>query len=150
MADIADVILKTYEENLAQIRQSEDQRATIANIIVIIASVILGYISQQNIARQIFPLALLLMILGVYGILVTRKLYQVFLFHYEKTKWCYEKLDEIYPELALLHTEKQIDKKIKKRFFLISRFRLHHLWILLYMGILITGLVLAYIGLALP
>jgi hypothetical protein len=150
MADITDVLLKTYEENLEQIRQSEDQRAAIANIVVIISSVVLGYISQQAISRQILPLTFLLIILGSYGILITRKLYQVFVFHYEKTKWCYAKLDEIYPDLSLSELEEQLSKRTDQEFSFVSRFRLHQLWILMYLGILITGFVLAYLGIASP
>lgn len=46
MADDSDVLIKFCEEQEAQARQSENQRATVSNLIVTIASAITGFIVQ--------------------------------------------------------------------------------------------------------
>jgi hypothetical protein len=49
MADTTDILLTMIDENWTQARHSEDQRATITNFIVVIASVIHGVLTQKRI-----------------------------------------------------------------------------------------------------
>jgi hypothetical protein len=74
MADTTDILMSMIEENWNQVRHSEDQRATITNLIIIVVSVIHGVLTQTGFTRKALPLTLLLIILGLYGIVVTAKL----------------------------------------------------------------------------
>ena len=48
MADKTDVLLQLYAEERAQARQSETQRATLTNIVIVIVGASLAFISDQN------------------------------------------------------------------------------------------------------
>jgi len=70
----ADILFKLYEEQWTQVRHLEDQRATVTNLIVVIASAILGFIVQQGLSIEILPVSLLLIVLGVYGALTSENI----------------------------------------------------------------------------
>ena len=70
MADDTDVLLEFCKLNWEEIRHIENQRATLANLIIIIASAIVGLAVQQGLTRSFLPLIVLMILLGVYGIIV--------------------------------------------------------------------------------
>jgi hypothetical protein len=71
-----DVLLKLYDEQWTQVRHLENQRATVTNLIVVIASAIIGLIVQQGLSVEILPVSLLLIVLGVYGALSCDNYYE--------------------------------------------------------------------------
>ena len=73
MADETDVLLQLCNNEWEQSRHTEDQRATITNIILLIASVILGVVVQRGAQPEVLPLSILLIVLGIYGAVATRE-----------------------------------------------------------------------------
>jgi hypothetical protein len=46
VADDAEILLKFFDEDWRQVRQSEDQRTAFSNIILLIASAVFGFLTQ--------------------------------------------------------------------------------------------------------
>ena len=59
MADEVDILIKFCEEEWTQARQSENQRATMTNYIIIIAIAIFGLMVQMDLNTKALPLAIL-------------------------------------------------------------------------------------------
>ncbi len=71
--DQTDAVLAYWSEHRQQLRQSEDQRAVLTNYVLVIASALTGLIAQQKLARETLPVAILIMILGIYGAITVAK-----------------------------------------------------------------------------
>jgi hypothetical protein len=48
MADATDILLKHWEDRRAKFRHSEDQRSTLTNMVLVIASIGFGLIGQRG------------------------------------------------------------------------------------------------------
>ncbi len=105
MADTIDVLLHFIEENWTQARQHENQRATISNLIIIIAAALSGVVTQKGFKKDSLPLTVLLIILGVYGVIVTAKLYERSQYHLSRARELSCRLNELCPDA-------EIDKRI--------------------------------------
>jgi hypothetical protein len=139
----SDVLLKLYEESWSSIRHYEEQRAKITNFVIVVASVAAGFVVQQKLTIYMFPIAILVVILGVYGALVGSKLY-------ERTQACvayadtyFTRLSELHPNIGMVQLSNKARAEHKLGFPLMSRIHLHHLWFVLNILIALTGVVLA-------
>jgi len=56
MADKTDVVLQLFAEERAQVRQSETQRATLTNIVIIVVGESLAFISDRKLRTDALPL----------------------------------------------------------------------------------------------
>src|SRR5947209_4221428 len=101
MADTTDVLLHMVEEYWTQARHTEDQRAIITNLIVIIATAIHGVLTQTGFRINALPLTILLIILGIYGVVATTKLYERWQFHTHRARKLRRRLDELCPEAQI-------------------------------------------------
>ena len=52
MADSTDVLLKLCEQRWVEVKQAEDQRSALSNIILLIASAIVGIFTQKGLDRN--------------------------------------------------------------------------------------------------
>ena len=139
MADDTDVLLKMYEEAWEQARQSESQRATVTNIILVIASAILAFIAEIGLSLKTIPLTLLLVIFGVYGAFITLKLYSIFRRHIWQLRLWRKKIDELHPNAQILLIKNEADKEYKKEYPNLDKLPLHVLWLILYLVIALIG-----------
>ena len=143
MADTTDFLLAEAQENWAQARQSEDQRAVISNLIVIIASVIHGILTQTGFTKSAFPLTLLLILLGIYGFVASTKLYERHQFHIHRARKLRQRLDELHPGAHVRETLKTASEEHWSKYpFLSRRVRLYAVW--LGLDILIATLGVIY------
>jgi hypothetical protein len=145
MADDTDVLLKMYDEQWTQARHIEDQRATITNIVVVIASAILGFIVQQGLSIEILPVTILLVVLGVYGAISSEKLYERFQFCVNRATVLRKRVDELHPNIKLVQLNKDFEAQHKKDYPRLSKVRLHYLWFFLHLAIALGGLILTVI-----
>ena len=152
MADTTEVLLRTIEEEWAQARQSENQRANITYLVVLIAAAIQGLFAQTGFGKNALPLTILLVVLGVYGAVASAKLYERFKFHHDRIRKLRIKIDEI----CQINTNQIIydaDEEHMKRWqqwedqhkfgclFNLSKFRLNRIWLMLHIFIVILGIV---------
>lgn len=146
MADTTDILMSMIEENWNQIRHSEDQRATITNLIIIIVSVIHGVLTQTGFTKNVLPLTLFLIILGLYGIVITAKLYERTQMLVNRARKYRHRLNELLPEAHVELLKKAADEEHFKRFPIISKkIRLSRLWLALHGMIVILGIIYSVI-----
>lgn len=145
MADSTDVLLTFCEREWSQARQSEDQRATITNMVLLIASAIIGFTVQFGVVREVLPLTILLIVLGVFGAIASEKLYERHQFHFERARVFRNQLMDLHPATQLSNQREEVSVRHAKIFPLLSKLHVHHLWLTLHMGISLAGVLLTVI-----
>lgn len=142
MAETTDFLLAELQENWTQARQSEDQRAVISNLIIVIASVIHGVLTQTGFKKNALPLTILLILIGVYGIVASAKLYERHQFHIRRSQELRLRLDELHPDAHVRKTLDNANQAHWSRLPLLSqRIRLHVVWLALHFLIATLGVI---------
>ena len=145
MADDAEILLKFFDEDWRQVRQSEDQRTAFSNIILLIASAVFGFLTQNDLTRSALPLAMLLIVLGIFGGIASEKLYERSKLHMELAWAWRRRLYELHPEIQLDRLIAEAEGVHRKRFWRLSRLHLHIVWLTLQLSIAVFGLILTII-----
>jgi hypothetical protein len=148
MADDSDILLKLFEEEWVQARQAEEQRTAFTNIVLIIASIVLGMISQSSLSKNVLPLTLLLAVLGIYGAVTSQKLYERHRFFVDRSRYWRKKLDELHPKLQIEKLRIEANAEHRKNFPRLEKMRLNILWLFLHITIAIAGIVLTILIIA--
>jgi hypothetical protein len=147
MADGVEVLMNFWQEQRAQARQSEDQRAALSNLVLALAAAALGLIGQWGFERRSSLLSGAMILLGTYGALASAKYYERNGLHLEQA----EKLADLIMEKAGLQNYEEMMQPIRDEYFgkhpNISRMRLNKLWVALHVcvagiGVILTLLVL--------
>ena len=73
MTPPADALLAFWGEQREQLRQSESQRATLTNYVLVLATALIGLVVQQHLDRRTLPLAALIVVIGCYGAISAAK-----------------------------------------------------------------------------
>ncbi|WP_413754878.1 hypothetical protein [Streptomyces sp. MMBL 11-3] len=146
MADEYDVLLQFWQEQRNQARQTETQRATLTNLVLLVASAAIGLVVHQGVTdRSALAVTVGLTLLGAYGAVASMKFYERYALHLNEATLMRRRLDAQFPNLAL-ETDHQsaLDSHIQKhpRMY---RIRLHHIWTTLHLGITLTGATLTTI-----
>ena len=145
MADDTDVLLEFCKLNWEEIRHIENQRATLANLIILIASAIVGLAVQQGLTRSFLPLIVLMILLGVYGIATTLKLHERYMFAQTRLEYYYERIDKMHPNAQFLGLRRDADEKHRTQFPRMTRLRVYYLWLTLYIAVSLMGCGLALV-----
>lgn len=146
MADAIDVLLDYIQENWTHLRHHETQRATISNLIVIIAVAISGVITQSGYNKNSLPLAFLLIALGIYGAVANAKLYERIQYHSNRANYLWTRLDELCPDAEILKLKTLADTKHREHHpVLATRIRLHNVWLVLDIFIALLGILFTVI-----
>ena len=141
MADATEILMSMIEENWNHVRHSEDQRATITNLIVIVVSIIQGVLTQTGFAKNALPLTFLLIILGLYGVVTTAKLHERGRFHIKRARKFRERLDVLCPDAQIKLLQQVADEEHRSQHpILAKRVRLSSLWLILHGFIAILGI----------
>lgn len=148
MAETTDFLLAEAQENWAQARQSEDQRAVISNLIIVVASIIHGILTQTGFTKSALPLTILLMLLGIYGIVTTAKLYERHQFHIQRARKIRLRLDELHPDAHMRKILDEANEEHRSTYpFLSQKIRLHVMWLALHSLIATLGIIYTIIAL---
>jgi hypothetical protein len=99
MANETDLLLQLYAEERAQARQSEAQRATLTNIIIVIAGGGLAFISDQKLGDDALVLSVGIVILGVFGAVANAKYHERWFRRWVRAYAYREQLVRSYPEI---------------------------------------------------
>jgi hypothetical protein len=142
MADSTDVLLKLCEQRWAEVKQAEDQRSALSNIILLIASAIVGIFTQQGLDRNNLPLSLLLIFLGVYGAIGVRKYRERIHYSLSIIKLYRDKLDKLYPDAQIEALRIQAKEFHEKRHPFMTKIYPNQLWVALHTSIAIAGCIL--------
>ena len=145
MADATDVLLKACEIHYAEAKQAEDQRATLTNIVLLIASAIVGVVAQKGLSKGLLPLSILLILIGVYGAFVSIKQYQRRHLHLDLVDGYFKKIAKLHPTSQLVELSDQVRVEDKQSHPILSKLHVNHLWIALHLVIASGGIILATI-----
>src|SRR6266536_2491942 len=106
MNEVTAFLLRVLEENWIHARQSEDKRATIANVVLIITTALQITFTFVGLSRNALPLTLFQAFLGIYALLGTTKLYERSQFHILRARKLRARLDELYPDAQVEQLQK--------------------------------------------
>ena len=139
-ADTTDILVNMIEENWNHVRHSEDQRATITNLIVIVVSIIQGVLTQTGFTKNALPLTILLVILGLYGVVTTAKLHERSRFHINRARKFRDRLDTLCPDAQISLLQQGADEEHQRQHpMLAKKIRLSSLWLALHGFIALLG-----------
>lgn len=137
-----DAVLAYWNENRAQFRQSESQRAVLTNYVLAIAAAISGLVVQQHFRLLTLPLSIMVVLIGLYGALAAAKYHERANYHLTQARALTQVLvqsGDIPDNRAVLS---QARTKHSEEYPRLYRLRLHWLWTGLHLGIAAYGLVL--------
>lgn len=142
MPDDTELLIEFCKQSWADAKQSEDQRATLTNIILTVASAVIALIVQKGLTKDTIPLSIFLIVLGIYGGIASEKLYERHQMHIERGRAYRDEICELRPNAPIQTARNQADIKHKSKFPKLSKIRLHYLWLTLHVLITLTGLIL--------
>ncbi len=135
----ADAIQLYWKEHREQLRQSENQRSTLTNFLLVIVAALTALIVQQKFAPMTLPLSILIIVLGTYGCVATSKLHERARYHLLQARALTSSLSE----MGLLGSEASLSEARRihsTNFPILVRVRLHILWLILHSIIVVYGL----------
>lgn len=137
--DALEVLLRFGEEYWEEIRHIEGQRATIANLVMIIASASVGLITQRTMDLSSAPIAMLVIVSGLYGIISTAKLHERYRFLQMRLDVFYDKIDQVVPTAEFNRLRELARQRHEDQFPRLSKIPLHLLWTTLHVVIVVLG-----------
>ena len=142
MTSDSDVLMRFFDEDWRQVRQSEDQRTAFSNIVLLIASAVYGYLTQHGLMADTLPLTILLIVLGLYGGIASEKLYERSKLHMEFAWAWRDRLNELHPEIGVEQLRARAEAINHDRFPRLHKLHLHHVWLALDLAIALSGIIM--------
>ena len=139
MADETDVLIQQWLSRWEQIRHSENQRATITNMVLVLAAAGIGFIAQKGAGPDLLFVSGALVLLGIFGALSSAKYYERFKLHLREAGALRQKIDERFPQLGLGELAKETWRTQRLDYPRLTKIPLYGLWIALHIGITLVG-----------
>lgn len=140
MAEISEEAIRAYwKEHREQLRQSETQRSTLTNLLIIITAALSALIVQQHFSLYVLPLCVFVTVAGLYGALAVAKYYERASYHLSQAR----ALTKDLIESGALGTDERLVKARANHYRVfpwMHRIRLHVLWVILHLIISFYGL----------
>ena len=136
-----DVLLQTIDRYWNQAIQIEIQRTNFTNFMLLLVGAVQGYIVQRQFDKFSMILSIVIIILGIFGLIVTSKYYERFREQTSKVGRLMEKINEIEPNINLDELELKANLKHSKNFPILIKIRLNKLWQFLYIFLTVLGIV---------
>ncbi|WP_045875822.1 hypothetical protein [Pseudofrankia sp. DC12] len=145
MSDKSEAILAYWTEQRTQLRQSESQRSSMTNYVLVIAAGLSGLIAQQKYATTTIPLAALIVVVGLYGAITAAKFHERANYHLSQARALTKDLKD---EGALPATTATPAYRVDHyaKYPRLSRLRLHWLWTGLHLAVAAYGCALVVIA----
>lgn len=141
MADPQEEFLfRVMEENWLLARQAEDKRAIIATVNLLAASVANAVFLFTGFSLKVLPLTFWMVMMGIYGIATSHKLYERSQYHFLRARKLRARLDGLYPEAQVEQLLKHAESEHKTHYTFMMKVRLNNIWILLHAVIAVLGL----------
>ena len=129
---------QTWEE----MRHIEQLRVNVSSLIMGLATLISGFIVQQNFKAGTGILAVFLVVLGLFGAIMTRKLYQLHQSDQKRLDYWHRYIQECIPGSKVIEYRDKADNEHKYQFPFLANMRHNHFWFVLHLLISIGGLVM--------
>jgi len=146
MADTTDVLLNLIDKQWSQAKQSEDQRSTLTNYVILVAGGLESFIVQRSFSKETLVLAVILVLLGILGAIASAKYYERFRLSMHRVGAMMDKLEELHKDARIWELQTQADKEHIERFPKLNKIRLHYIWLMLHIGIAVLGVINVLIG----
>ncbi|NCU06021.1 MAG: hypothetical protein GXC73_18815 [Chitinophagaceae bacterium] len=138
--------LKFYmEQTWEEMRHLENLRERVSAIIITLATAITGFIIQQKFTSETRPLMWFIILLGIFGLLMTLKIFQI---HQKSQK----RLDKWYsyletnsgdnPQILILRNLADVENK--REFRIVSKIPHNYFWSTIFVFIIIAGTYLLF------
>lgn len=136
--------LKFYmEQTWEEMRHIENLREKVTILVVTIASAVAGFVMQQKFAIETKPFAWFVIILGVFGLTMTLKLFQIHQMDQKRLDKWYLYLESFCGKNSqILKLRDLADKENIEHFYFISKLRHNYFWSAMHSFIIIAGIVL--------
>ena len=146
MTDQNDILWNVYQEHCNWERHHEDQRSSVTNIMIAVAAGVLGVIALDGeLGTADLPLAVFLIIQGIFGSIFVAKQYERFARHRRLANKYRQKLSDGNPDAQIVLLREEGDREQENEYRILSKLRLYKLWVYLHLSFSAFGLVLAII-----
>lgn len=140
-----DVLISFYKERNTSSRNSEAQRTNITHFVITISGALLALIGYIGFLIYTLPIAIIIVMLGIYGAIMSAKLYERFQYHNSVAKSYERRINELCPRVDTKLLIRSVRKEHKKRFPRLYNMRLNKLWLLLHISIISLGIICIFI-----
>lgn len=131
------------EQTWEEMRHIENLRERVTILVVTVASGIVGFIIQQKFAIETKSFIWFVIMLGVFGLLMTLKLFQIHQMSQKRLdKWYQYMEDNCGTDSQILKLRRQADKENKKDFFYIAKLPHNYFWSAIHIFIVAAGIFL--------
>lgn len=155
MADKTDVLLQLYAEERAQARQSENQRATLTNIIIVVVGAGLAFISNQNLGKEALALSTAMIVMGLFGAVASGKYFERWYRHWVRAYAYRAQLFQLYPNIDVqlrnyAHEPTKARKDVYEqeadsRYPRLHNLKLYRLWVGFHCLVIVGGALLTFL-----
>ncbi|MEU9671098.1 hypothetical protein AB0E25_37185 [Streptomyces bobili] len=143
MADGIDALLELWKDHREADRQTENQRATLTNIIIIVVAAGLGFIAQTGLQTSMLVVTLPMLGFGLYGALACLKFHERSAFHVGQAKGLRRKIASQFPDLSIEAGLTETSRAQRARFPQLRRMRSYLVWVALHCAIAVAGAALS-------
>jgi len=147
MTQPVEALLAQWNEQRQQLRQSETQRATLTNYVLVLASALTGLAVQQHLQARTLPLSALILLIGLYGAVSAAKYHERAEYHVHQARAITRALQDLgaLPDIRDQLTEAR--ERHYSAYPRLHRIRLHSLWTGLNLAVAALGLCLLLVTL---
>ncbi|MET8526774.1 hypothetical protein [Micromonospora sp. NPDC005172] len=141
MSESADLVLAYWNEHRQQLRQCENQRATMTNFILVVTAALSGLVIQQKFALNTLPLGVLIVMIGTFGAVLSAKYHERAAYHLGQAR----ALTATLKDMKALGEDVNIVERRQSHYAAfprMNRVRLHALWTGLHVAVALYGLAL--------
>jgi hypothetical protein len=145
----ADILLRLWQEQRTQARQSENHRAIMTLVVVTGTVSGMAFVALQSNSRiASAAVALGVCLLGLFGALISAKYFERFKMHMDGAQLLRRRLNDLHPELYLEDDWAANRLQHESNYRILARIRLEHLWVTTHLGIALLGGTVAIVELA--
>lgn len=120
----------------------DEQRTAIGNYVMILVGGLMTVLSVKGFGSETIPVAAFIVVLGTFGMISTRKLYERSKYHFNRSGACLKALDQDLAGEFITRTNKDSLSATNSSFPIISKFQTNQVWMALHFMVIIFGIVL--------
>ena len=144
MKEKTELLWRFYQEHCAWERHHEAQRSSATNLILVIAAAVLSVVTiNKSIDMSDLPLTIFLVVLGLFGSILSLKQYERFARHQTLAGSYRGAIDQEIPEARILVLRSEAERGHTHDYRGIQGWRLHWLWIGIHLAVALAGIVLS-------
>lgn len=141
----SDILVQLYTDYWAQIRHLEDQRVAITNFILVVVSILVGFITQSSLTVTALPMTVFLAVLGIYGMLATLKLSERLRLHLAIASAWRKRIDELNPDAHILSLRQEVLEQHQQKSGILFNLHVHVIWVTLHFLVFLAGTIISFL-----